>query len=693
MYTKQDIEAFKQAIVPSYNLNRIPAILKTREFWGSNGKPRIPFGDRVVEGISPIFFGSKRSLPMIRKDRLEEFWDELLRVHGTTKTEIATTYIHTYMDMGCSFAFHKQLMHLMYILDNKIEVCLIPAKVCSLINFLMEAKYNGSFIISDVGQYPEKVDGFSVFTRDMFNLTMKSKIKSNQKKAYEKKGSIDDMDALEYDDGLFDLLCSLGLITNVSKEWYGFSDIVSTELDMIKIIDEQKSNSLSYNSDIISISPSKSQQKAISNSVSTDKKACGVCGEAGSGKTTTAKSIANHFGRNNLYLAPTGKASVVLKENGCSPAMTISLAAKKAEKAKNGYNCCIIDESSMINTTFMQDLKDVFTKAKFDKYIFMGDIYQCQPIGSGAFFSDLIRYRSDRFIELTEQHRCDDSTYIASTHSIRNNMFYDITNIPEYKYESFNLRGDDSKRQIRCNSFRDVLNGLYKKRQQYLTDKTSTILTHKNEDALYISFVLAMSEYPTEIQEFLKHHGSAFNATDKDSIKKASDLVSKVIDTPVNGMDSLKLTIKDRGYYFILGHKVMLTRNVYRGPNTHDSSHGIKNTMDIEDMLANGQVFNVTSIDRVNGYATLDDKYVVDLRTHSFIPATCITVHKSQGSTYNAVAYVHLTHNTTGSILYTALTRTKKCMDIFYLPTFGNNGYLAYKKECRRLSSISVKNI
>src|SRR5215207_6117448 len=56
-----------------------------------------------------------------------------------------------------------------------------------------------------------------------------------------------------------------------------------------------------------------------------------LAGYAGTGKTTIAKHLASLCGGRTVFCAYTGKAALVMRQNGCPEAMTIHQAIYKAQ--------------------------------------------------------------------------------------------------------------------------------------------------------------------------------------------------------------------------------------------------------------------------------------------------------------------------------------------------------------------------
>ena len=131
-----------------------------------------------------------------------------------------------------------------------------------------------------------------------------------------------------------------------------------------------------------------------------------LTGPAGSGKTTTAEAIL--YGLQALlgieedgimFCAPTGKAAQRLKEIVKKPTQTIhslftiggesyNILEEDSKDKKYDIKVLIVDESSMINLELMYNMLSKLPKST--RVIFMGDIEQLPPIGSGKPFYNIL---------------------------------------------------------------------------------------------------------------------------------------------------------------------------------------------------------------------------------------------------------------------------------------------------------------
>ncbi len=149
-----------------------------------------------------------------------------------------------------------------------------------------------------------------------------------------------------------------------------------------------------------------------------------IFGYAGVGKTTLAKEFAESINGTVLYAAYTGKAALMMQNNGCSGASTIHSLIYKAEEQKDGSvvfklnknsplrhaALLIIDECSMVNDEIAHDL------LRFNvPVLVLGDPAQLPPVSGEGYFTN-----AEPDVMLTEIHRqAKDNPIIYLATSVR----------------------------------------------------------------------------------------------------------------------------------------------------------------------------------------------------------------------------------------------------------------------------------
>jgi exodeoxyribonuclease V alpha subunit len=136
-----------------------------------------------------------------------------------------------------------------------------------------------------------------------------------------------------------------------------------------------------------------------------------LTGTAGTGKTTVLHSLVagitskqpNH---NFLFLAPTGKAAIVLGSRVQREAKTIhsflmqlgwinplNFTLKQRNNRKEGNpGTIIVDEASMLDANLFATLVRATDLGNAERLILVGDVDQLPPIGPGKPFADIINY-------------------------------------------------------------------------------------------------------------------------------------------------------------------------------------------------------------------------------------------------------------------------------------------------------------
>lgn len=363
-----------------------------------------------------------------------------------------------------------------------------------------------------------------------------------------------------------------------------------------------------------------------------------LTGGPGTGKTTTLNGIIRVFESENISFAlcaPTGRAAKRISELTGREAKTLhrllEYAPRDGEYVFNKnrdnqlqYEAVIADESSMIDLSLFSHLLDALPLKS--KLILVGDAAQLPPVGAGNVFSDLLgcgylpTVRLDRIFRQAQQ-----SLIVTNAHEILNGRM-------------------------------PVLNA--KDRDFFFIPTSSAEALHSLVESLCTARLPnAYGFDPVRDIQVLSptRKGSSGTAALNETLREA-----------LNPADGKKEEIPFRGLVFREGDKVMQIRNDY-------DLVGEKPDGDIENGIFNGDIGTVESIDR--RAETLSVRFDDRLYTYSLNsseidelePAYAITVHKSQGSEFDAVVLPlfegpELLY--TRNLLYTAVTRAKKILII-----------------------------
>ena len=366
-------------------------------------------------------------------------------------------------------------------------------------------------------------------------------------------------------------------------------------------------------------------------------KSCVVAltGGPGTGKTTTVRGILtlfNEMGLKTLLCAPTGRAAKRLSETCGSEAATIHrmLGASLGEYGAPVFDCnednlleadaVIVDESSMIDILLMRSLLAAMRRGS--RLIMVGDADQLPPVGPGSVFSDTIKSGIVPTVVLSEIFRqAEDSGIVLCSHNVNNGIMPNL----ERKFPDLFFMRRPAETQ--------------------LAETVAELYGHRLPKNMGID--------PVNIQ--------VLSPTRKRLAGTA--MLNERLREAVNPPHPQKKEKKWGEFLFRTGDKVMQIRNnydiIWRSSDGSAGGAGIYN----------GDVGVITNIDHEKETVTVDyeDKLVTYLfeQLPELEPAFAMTVHKSQGSEYQAVILA-LTAAApqllTRSILYTAMTRAKKLL-------------------------------
>lgn len=164
-----------------------------------------------------------------------------------------------------------------------------------------------------------------------------------------------------------------------------------------------------------------------------------VTGGPGTGKTTCLKEAVTRMNatRQRYWLcAPTGKASLRMKEATGANATTIHrLLWRDAEKIPN-LDVIICDEASMVDLEIMGLLAEALAKcASPPRLILMGDPNQLPPVGPGKPFEDAVLSRQCEEVCLQTVHRqAQDSWVYRAAPQILVGVVPEIHSQPDFEF-------------------------------------------------------------------------------------------------------------------------------------------------------------------------------------------------------------------------------------------------------------------
>lgn len=373
------------------------------------------------------------------------------------------------------------------------------------------------------------------------------------------------------------------------------------------------------------------QRKAIVTAV--NKGVLILTGGPGTGKTTTLDGIIEIFEKKNLEIAlcaPTGRAAQRMTEATGRSAMTIHrlLEVKwRDEKPyfernlRNPLECqaVIVDEMSMVDIFLFNSLMDALPLGC--RLIMVGDSDQLPSVSAGNVLHDLIKSGKLPVVELKEIFRqSQKSNIVMNAHRIVN--------------------GEHIKTDYKDGDF-------FVLHKNFPLDAVRTI------NDLYIRRIPESYGFDpqTQIQVLCPSKKG----------DTGTHYLNKVLQNSINPPSDDKAEIKTEYRIFREGDKVMQIKNNYdiRWESEHNEGDGVYN----------GDIGFIERIDNRNGYVIIDfggrrasyAKEQLGELEHAF----AVTVHKSQGSEFDAVIMpvISVTEKLCyRNLLYTAVTRAKKLM-------------------------------
>ncbi|MGI6181241.1 MAG: ATP-dependent RecD-like DNA helicase [Agathobaculum sp.] len=389
-----------------------------------------------------------------------------------------------------------------------------------------------------------------------------------------------------------------------------------------------------------------------------------LTGGPGTGKTTTVRGILQVFealGLHTLLAAPTGRAAKRLSELTGLEAKTIHRLLEAgfapggrtafARSVTNPLECdaVILDEVSMVDITLMQALVEALPHGA--RLVLVGDADQLPPVGPGNFLRDVIGSQRVPTIQLTEIFRqARQSAIVMNAHAVNAGQM-PVSSGPDGDF--FFMKRSDPAAVI-----------------ETVTQLCSVRLPN------HYGFT------PAQIQVLspAKRQGSGTIA------------LNRRLQEALNPPSEDKLEKRFGDWIFREGDRVMQVRNnydvVWERREDEEQGTGVFNgdVGEILQIFPQQECLVIRFDDRIATY-TFDMLNELEL-------AYAVTVHKSQGSEFDAVVLALsdglprrlLTRN----ILYTAITRARQLLVIV-----GSADTVAYmvqnNQKGRRYSALKVR--
>lgn len=395
-----------------------------------------------------------------------------------------------------------------------------------------------------------------------------------------------------------------------------------------------------------------------------------LTGGPGTGKTTTINTMIQFFeseGLSILLAAPTGRAAKRMTEATGYEAQTIhrllEVNGNPEDESTGGFlrnrenpleaDVIIIDEMSMVDLNLMHALLSAVVQGT--RLILVGDVDQLPSVGPGSVLKDIISSERFHVVTLTKIFRqAGESDIIMNAHKINAGEPVELNK----KSRDFFF--------VKCDEADTIIGGIIALIQRKLPQ-----------------YVQA---HPNEIQVMTPTRKGLLG------VERMNVILQKYL----NPADEKKTEREINGRLFREGDKVMQIKNNYQLEWEICTRFGL--TVDKGMGVFNGDMGVISEINEYKETVEVEYdegrkvKYGFDMVDELEL-AYAITVHKSQGSEYPAVILPllpgpKLLYNR--NLLYTAVTRAKKCLTIIGSDTTFQE-MIRNKSEQERYTSLAER--
>ncbi len=395
-----------------------------------------------------------------------------------------------------------------------------------------------------------------------------------------------------------------------------------------------------------------------------------LTGGPGTGKTTTINTMIQFFeseGLSILLAAPTGRAAKRMTEATGYEAQTIhrllEVNGNPEEESTGGFlrnrenpleaDVIIIDEMSMVDLNLMHALLSAVVQGT--RLILVGDVDQLPSVGPGSVLKDIISSERFHVVTLTKIFRqAGESDIIMNAHKINAGEPVELNK----KSRDFFF--------VKCDEADTIIGGIIALIQRKLPQ-----------------YVQA---HPNEIQVMTPTRKGLLG------VERMNVILQKYL----NPADEKKTEREINGRLFREGDKVMQIKNNYQLEWEICTRFGL--TVDKGMGVFNGDMGVISEINEYKETVEVEYdegrkvKYGFEMVDELEL-AYAITVHKSQGSEYPAVILPllpgpKLLYNR--NLLYTAVTRAKKCLTIIGSDTTFQE-MIRNKSEQERYTSLAER--
>ncbi len=372
-----------------------------------------------------------------------------------------------------------------------------------------------------------------------------------------------------------------------------------------------------------SLSLHEDQQQGIMSAL--EHKVCIITGGPGTGKTTLIKTLLAVLDEQQVrykLAAPTGKAAKRMSEATGKTAATLHRLLEydpafggfsKNEKSALNLDILIIDESSMVDIFLAHALLKAMPHHAH--LILIGDTDQLPSVGAGNVLGDLIASEVIPYVKLTYIFRqAQESLIVTNAHRVNRGESI-ITENSAHKPDLLFFREQEPE---------NVINHLKR-------------------------------IYTAILPQYGIHHHNTITLSPMKRSVVGTHTLNSVLQQIINPHAPQKLSYA--GFTYHVGDRVMQIKNNYE-TLVFNGDTGIITDIENEDQTMTVQFTDITVTYTMQDFDEL-------------VPAYAISIHKSQGSEFDAVIIVLFMQHfmlLNRNLLYTALTRAKKLCIIIGQP-------------------------
>lgn len=381
------------------------------------------------------------------------------------------------------------------------------------------------------------------------------------------------------------------------------------------------------------------EKKKILKQLFADSKVALVYGSAGVGKTTLIKHVADYFSDvDKLFLTQTNSAKNNLETRVKAENSTFSTIASFI--SKNSFvnpNCelLIIDECSTVSNS---DMVEILKRSEFNLILLVGDTYQISSIRFGNWFTAIRSFIPAKSVhELTTPYRTENQELLNLWAKVRR-MDDDTQELIDM--QSCSLKVDET-----------LLSGIGK----------NEVILCLNYDGLYginnINRFLQESNTNPAIQWGIQYYKVGdpvlFLESNRFQTVIYNNMKGTIVGIKINDESKISENIQ---------FDIELSEEIDEEEARWYSELQVLDKSDSGNSVVRFSVYKTKSYDE-------DDD---PLRTIvPFQVAYAISIHKSQGLEYNTVKLVitdEVDEMVTHNIFYTAITRARKQLKIYWMP-------------------------